>query len=203
MDKIALQLLNERLLHVIDDKDNNHYFEICEVELYLNSEEHPDPYPHKHPDQKLFGHWHFHRTSNKPDASYRSGTFKGVDITLGTDDSYFGILVRSICPVGTNDVISGPCKVVNKILELTGNESICDLTKNQAWKITEHPHLKLVESDLKIIQDDNSKVYYGPRVGLSKHEVDPGDQWRNMKYRYCKKYKGIKHDKRSLSLLNN
>jgi len=38
-------------------------------------------------------HWYFHRYGSK---GYKSGTYKGLDITFGQDSMYGGILIRSI-----------------------------------------------------------------------------------------------------------
>lgn len=54
-----------------------------------------------------------------------------MDICFGNKDGvssigkqYLGYLVRSVVISDTNELIEGPCKVVNKILELTGYASI-------------------------------------------------------------------------------
>src|SRR5579872_5909675 len=126
---IANTLLNKRVL-LIKDKEYN----LCEIEIYLYSEDHPDVYTHCHPDQLSQGNFYFHKASTKKGAKYRSGTFKGVDLTYGCNhhedgkDSkvYCGILIRSILS-SDNELITGPCKVVNHILSQYNVESIDEL----------------------------------------------------------------------------
>jgi hypothetical protein len=53
-----------------------------------------DEYTHCNDDQLKYGYWYFHKF---PNGSYKGGTFKGLDITLGNNkDKYCGILIRSI-----------------------------------------------------------------------------------------------------------
>lgn len=89
---------------------------IAELEFYYNTAVFPDPYPHGDELQRTAGQWcgarqfhpspliatcgnrsvHFCRYFHRTGGTYRSGTFKGLDITIGTDEkNYGGILIRS------------------------------------------------------------------------------------------------------------
>ena len=110
IQEIARSLLTKYVL-VVGDKE----YRLAEIEFYINSDVHNDKYTHGDLNQKQFAKWYFHRY---PNGSYKSGTYKGLDITMGDPDTYFGILIRSIYCAETNEFIDGPCKTVNKILEL-------------------------------------------------------------------------------------
>lgn len=68
--------------------------------------------------QKNLGQWYFHKFGK----SYKSGTYKGLDITFGKGSiAHGGILIRAISqldPPPVNEFIEGPCNCVNKILAL-------------------------------------------------------------------------------------
>jgi len=57
-------------------------YRFCEIEFYIHSESHPDPYSHKAKEQKKFGRWYFHES--------------GLDITFGNEHVYASFLVRGI-----------------------------------------------------------------------------------------------------------
>lgn len=92
---------------------NRKMYRICEIEMYLCSEIHPDEFTHCHENQKSTGSWYFHRYNN---GSYKAGTYKGMDIVIGNESAYFGILIRSIYDCTNDKFISGPCLCVNEIL---------------------------------------------------------------------------------------
>jgi hypothetical protein len=111
---IAVPLLNRIDLLVGGDD-----YRIAEVEAYLHSVDHADPFTHRKPIQRDFGRWYFHRQGE----SYRGGTFKGLDLTLGDGQATLGILIRSI--VAPDDtLIDGPCLVVHHLLSRTGMPSV-------------------------------------------------------------------------------
>src|SRR5579871_4492522 len=137
---------------------NGHHLRICEIEFYLKSKEHPDPYVHDTPDQHTYGNWYFHKTGT---GSYRGGTFKGLDITFGSADIAFGVLIRSVYDSKIG-IIEGPCKSVNRILDLLEVKSIVDFTQGKLLGIS---HDKLMLKELK--EYDSQNVIRGPRIGLS------------------------------------
>jgi len=100
--------------------------ELLEIELYYRSlppsdpaaPSHVDLFAHAHPIQKdSFGRWYWHRQGQRPDASYKGGNYKGLDVTFGPagGGGHGGILIRS---VRTDDgrVIEGSCLVAEEVL---------------------------------------------------------------------------------------
>src|ERR1043165_4334096 len=63
-----------------------------EAEFYYYNDQHPDVFAHRDPLQLHVGRWYFHRTRG----TYRSGSFKGMDLTFGDGKAFGGILIRSI-----------------------------------------------------------------------------------------------------------
>ena len=103
---IANRLLNECAFMVAGAR-----YRIAEVEMYYAGDAHADPFSHRDPLQREAGRWYFHRTGG----TYRGGTFKGLDLTLGDGAAYFGILIRTvISPAGM--VICGPSLTVDLLL---------------------------------------------------------------------------------------
>ncbi|KAF8886942.1 hypothetical protein BD779DRAFT_541824 [Infundibulicybe gibba] len=66
-------------------------FEFLEIEFYLNSGRHKDPFTHGNEEQGVTGRWYFHRASTSGTAGFRGGTRKGFDLTFGpaTKSRYF------------------------------------------------------------------------------------------------------------------
>lgn len=184
LEKIAKSLLSKYVI-VVNEKE----YRISEVEFYVNNEKHNDKYTHGDKNQKTFGKWYFHRY---PNGSYKSGTYKGMDITLGNKDTYFGVLIRSIYDAETDEMIDGPCKTVNKILELNGchdvAEYMADKTDPLSVRATKNFYLKR-KTNLP-----EEQIYKGPRIGLS----DKYPEWKNVQYRFLIKKKYIKKGKADL-----
>lgn len=183
--RIAKALLLKYVLVVNDKKE----FRICEIEFYINNTTHGDQYTHGDVNQKTFGKWYFHRYHGN---CYKSGTYKGLDLTLGNKDTFFGVLIRSIYDIETGEFIEGPCRSVNKILELNGvsdvKEYMMGRTDPLSARSTKNFHLKR-----KSILDDE-QIYMGPRIGLS----DKYPEWKNVNYRFLIKKGMIKKDKSRL-----
>ena len=113
---------------------------LVEVELYFNSPEHPDPFAHCHLEQAVRGHWYFHRVG----ASYRGGSFKGVDLTFGGGEARGGILIRSIEAPGGHFVV-GPSLCVDHLIAETGMSSVAELARaignRPVWDSSSQVHL--------------------------------------------------------------
>jgi hypothetical protein len=152
---IAETLLNRVILLVGGDA-----YRIAEVEGYLYSVDHADPFTHRNPIQHEFGPWYFHRQGE----SYRGGTFKGLDLSLGDGHSTLGFLIRSI--VAPDDtLIGGPCLVVHHLLSRTGMASVKALDEaiagRPAWDAASP--LAMRESRCQ----RSAPVFRTARVGLS------------------------------------
>lgn len=94
-----------------------------EIEFYFTSDNHQDPFTHCHPLQSTFGTWYFHRM-NATTGSYKGGTFKGLDITVGNKNCAGGFLIRSIEKIETNEIICGPSLCVDYIIQQNNSENI-------------------------------------------------------------------------------
>ena len=95
---------------------------IEELELYLFSAAHPDPFAHRDPIQREPGRWYFHRTGR----GYRGGSYKGLDLTFGRRGAYGGVLMRSLRR-DDGELVEGPSLCVDRILACTGKESVAAL----------------------------------------------------------------------------
>ena len=152
---IANQFLNQRALMI-----KGIPYRILEIEMYLHSQDHLDEYTHQHPDQQYSGTFYFHRASVKPVAKYRGGTFKGMDIVLGSHSVYFGVLIRALRDPNHHDII-GPCNVVDHILSQYGVQSISELTGETRLNVSNNIH------DLVLITiNEPSVIYESTRIGL-------------------------------------
>jgi hypothetical protein len=190
---IADILLNKSQLVVKDKR-----FRLCEIEFYYKGKDHEDTYTHCSDDQLEFGRFYFHKFKN---GSYKSGTYKGMDLTFGDkkNNLYCGILIRSMMDIDTNDFIEGPCKCVNKILEIFGFDDV-------AGFMAEGDDRKVIDIYKKkyqlYIQDtatlNKEDIYVGPRVGLS----DKYPDYKLKDYRYATMIKLIKKQKKFTILPN-
>lgn len=211
INEVSIQRIAEAILMkyvlVVGDHKSNKEFRICEIEFYVNNHEHNDKYTHGDPQQKTFGRWYFHRY---PSGAYKSGTYKGLDLTLGysqsqnnieshecNNDTYFGILIRSIYDPDTDEMFDGPCKSVNKILELNNVSDVKEYMQNRKAPLnarsTKNFHLK------RKAKLSNETIYKGPRIGLS----DKYPEWKNIHYRFLIKKDYIKKGKRDLVIYKN
>ena len=88
--EIAHTILNEYVLTI----NHEYKYRIAEIELYFNdSNKHQDTFTHGNKDQAKPGSWYFHKFGS----SYKSGTYKGLDLAFGKDKIAFaGILIRSL-----------------------------------------------------------------------------------------------------------
>lgn len=138
---------------------NGNYCRIAEVEFYRS----PDPFIHGDQEQQMTCNcFYFHRKGG----TYKNGTFKGLDITMGDGVSYGSMLIRSL--MTPDGFIEGPCNVVDYILEQTKKENIQNLLKAISPPSLpvpiyfQNPFLMLVPAEYPEV-----KIYNGPRVGLS------------------------------------
>jgi hypothetical protein len=183
---ISNTLLNYTTLNVL-----NHKFRICEIEMYLKNDEHNDEYVHQRVEQQEFQKFYFHKFTN---GTFKNGTFKGFDITLGDERKYFGILIRSILNLETDEFIEGPCLCVNEILKIFNFHNVKQL----------HDFLKVEQIDIFNeninLQNEihkNEIIYAGPRIGLSDKYLD----FRDRHYRYVIFKDKIKKKRKTLMIL--
>lgn len=189
-ESVARYLLNRCLLVC----EGQQYFRICEIEVYLTSSDHPDPYTHCTWEQLTTGQWYWHRASSSNGSGYRGGTFKGVDLTYGQDingvKSYGGILLRSIFDFHNNRMIAGPCLTVDRLLQCYQVATVGELVASGRQP-------QLIELPEPMV----TPVYSGPRVGLTK-TCDPVRSYFAVQpYRFVIYPHLIKKQKRTLRSL--
>jgi len=186
---LAEQILNCHLLSIYNPNKKEWFnYQFYEIEFYLNSSRHPDPFVHKDKQQLSNSEWYFHKAKANGE-NYKGGTFKGLDFTFGAEGKYGGILIRAIYNLSENEVIEGPCNTVNHILKMTSAETIIDLVdKMNNLKIFENNYLKIIPHKNKLSQE----VYASRRVGL-KEEKDPN--FARAEYRFLTNPSKIKKDR--------
>ena len=158
--KLADILLNKTLLVI-----NDSLYRLRELELYLFTDDHLDHYTHKSNEQAKSCQWYFHKTGS----TYKSGTYKGLDITFGFKDkgkpTFGGILIRGIS--NDIDLITGPCRVVDHILKSTSSASITDLVDKLGESIRSVNNKSILYLQYNDQLEQLGITYAGPRVGLS------------------------------------
>ncbi len=161
------KIFAQYLLNQVEIKINDNTLTIEEIEIYYyNPKEHKDEYTHKNKDQLTNSMWYFHQYHN---GTYKSGTYKGMDITFGTKqlNIYGGALIRSINNSTTNEFITGPCNTVNYILKMTDCKEVEDLVakmSNLDIFNSKNPFYLTVNNKTN---NENNTIFTGPRVGLS------------------------------------
>lgn len=182
---IADIILNNYVLTV---KDTD--FRLYEIEFYKYSKDHADTYTHCHIDQKTYGKFYFHKLKS---GTYKSGTFKGMDLTFGNNDCYYGILIRAMYNTKTKEYIEGPCKCVDALLSIFDFKNVSELMKDKTDLIS------FDDTDIKFHHVPNLEkydVYHGPRIGLTNKYPD----YHTRNYRFVIFQDRIKKLKKSLKL---
>jgi hypothetical protein len=152
----ANYLLNDCVMYIGTQK----YF-LEEVEFYYHADSHKDSYVHQIQDQKTSQQWYFHKYKT---GAYKSGTYKGLDLTFGTTTSFGGILIRAIENATTHEYVIGPCNVVNHILKQLNLEEVQDLVSNMK---SDEAFSDKNPFYLKKEKGVSNTIFKGPRVGLS------------------------------------
>jgi hypothetical protein len=140
-------------------------FRIVEAEFYLFSDDHPDPSTHRDPLQKTLGRWYFHRSGG----AYRSGSFKGLDLTFGDGSAFGGILLRGL-EAGGGGLVDGPSLLVDRLLSATGRATVAELDAalgtREAWDPASPLRLEHGPAD-KADPAGPPPLYRTARVGLT------------------------------------
>jgi hypothetical protein len=114
-NKIADELINESRI-VVNEKE---YYRICMVEFYLHGDKHPDKTCHHHEIQKEFGKWYVHRAGGGEKKGNEYSTYTqtfGVDLCLGDNANYFGVLIKGIKKNGSGELLT-QIKTLNTFLD--------------------------------------------------------------------------------------
>jgi len=190
----AMRQTAEYLLTGVHVKAFGQSIRLLEIEFYLRSESHPDPFTHCHPIQKQLGCWYLHRVGN----GYRGGSFKGLDLTFGNRDYHGGVLIRSI--QAGEKVVSGPSKSVDHLLRLANLDQVRDLDDRigEISALDETNPVHLVTTELK-----EETVYSSARVGLAFRGLDApetGEAYFLRRYRFLREPRAIKKGRVQLIL---
>jgi 3-methyladenine DNA glycosylase Mpg len=193
-----MDLAKQILLNYFIKTPKNTY-KITEVEMYLCSKEHNDQYTHCNGQQAKYNRFYAHKYAN---GTYKSGTWKGLDLCFGKNGAYCGYLIRSIALLNeNNDVetfIEGPCKSVNTILNDFDTKTFSEFNNKlqDEYKTSiENIDIFDTESVLHIVSKEyNANIYSGKRIGLS----NDYPEFRDRSYRFCMHPEFIKKDKRAL-----
>lgn len=163
---LADYLLNNVVLLIKGDE-----YRLGEIEFYYTTTEesssHKDPFTHQTKLQKTLGQWYFHQN---PNGSYKSGTYKGLDFTIGDGDFAFGgVLIRTIQNLKNQSIIEGPCLVVNHILEKHGLKE----SKEFVEKFFKDEN-SILNKELCLVEKKGTKtkLYKSGRVGLTLKKSD-------------------------------
>jgi hypothetical protein len=186
-DRIAQEVLNGCRLVVARQR-----YRFTEIEFYYFADIHADSFTHRDPLQREHCRWYFHRTGGV----YRSGSFKGMDLTFGDGQAMGGILIRGL-ETPTGDLVDGPSLLVDHLLDATAAGTVAALDKaiagRSAWDADNPLRLEAVPPD------DPVPVYRCGRVGLSLKRATPerGDMPRFLMrpYRYLTEPRRIKKGK--------
>ena len=194
LKEVVNNFLNAQVLVLnLTDTSPKIEFRLTEIEFYLYSVTHPDPYTHRAEEQKYKNRFYFHKFSN---GTFKSGTWKGLDICLGNGDSYFGALIRSITDIGTGRPIEGPCLTVNRILDHFGSGNVREFIDKvfggkldfDIYDESKPVHLRRSSG----LQQET--IFTGPRIGLS----NKWPEFRDRHYRFCIYRDRLKKKKTSL-----
>jgi 3-methyladenine DNA glycosylase Mpg len=147
---------------------------VVEVERYPAA----DPFAHGHPLQRPADRWYFHRVG----AGYRGGSFKGLDVTAGDGVNPEGLLLRAVeHPDGSRT--DGPSRLVDRLLRLTGCETVAalDARLGSVWDETAPVFLRRVGPPARVVR--SARV----GLGLKRFRPEPGHpavQWLAAPERY-------------------
>uniref|UniRef100_A0A7S4L8T2 Uncharacterized protein n=1 Tax=Paramoeba aestuarina TaxID=180227 RepID=A0A7S4L8T2_9EUKA len=170
---LDVSVLSSLILQGFEVYINKKLHTILEVELYVTSDAHPDPFTHCNEVQKQGGKWYFHRSgTGGGNTGYRGGSFKGLDIAIGGEGRVGGCLIRTIRRESDKHVITGPSKTVDHILETCGAKNIQEFVDDTCGgdiDIATCPLLNVKISDSWDPKNLPKKdpVFVSPRFGLN------------------------------------
>ena len=176
-DRIAAQLLCSTRLDVAGAPHR-----LTEIEFYYyDARHHPDPFTHRDPVQFGIGRWYFHKTGG----TYRGGSFKGIDLTFGSEGASGGVLIRGLeRPDGT--LVDGPSLCVDHLVAASGHTTVAALDAaiagRLAWDISSKNPLPLRETEA-----ESRTLLSTARIGLAlrRSKPDPeGPRYVVRRYRH-------------------
>ncbi|MCU0657732.1 MAG: helix-turn-helix domain-containing protein [Polyangiaceae bacterium] len=170
---------------------------LTEIEFYLNGLCHKDTFTHGDPMQKRGGFWYFHRTAGQ----YRGGTYKGLDLAIGNEQLFGGVLIRGVEQLEPLPrLLDGPCVCVDHLLALNGAPSIEQLVGRFDVRL-DRPEAGDSPLFLEAAASPRSQpVFACPRVGLTLKRSAGEDRQRFLvrPYRFLSEPRAIKKGKPNL-----
>ncbi|KAI9447875.1 hypothetical protein H4582DRAFT_2068459 [Lactarius indigo] len=199
-DKIAEHLFQRSYLVCYSTKRDGSpkwvLYEFLEFEFYMiKAGCHPDPYTHDEAEQRLPGVWYFHRVpryNGKAAAGYRSGSRKGLDLTIGTPDTPASSDLSPPIPVRG---VSGPSLLVDELLRCSGSPDITELVTEKwfgeisAFRPPPSENPASIPAALFIGSKQthtSSQIYKSSRIGIDLSNTSSSD--RRLQY-VCKPYR--------------
>ncbi|MCG9910491.1 MAG: hypothetical protein MH137_04240 [Flavobacteriales bacterium] len=148
-DKIAELLMNSICLEV-----GRSLYRIIEIEFYYNDKNgHNDPYVHNDDMQLSAGMWYFNGM--------------GLDITIGGDNVFGGILIRGIRTIEEKPkYISGPSNVLKELFSKIGD--VFSFEKMEGGLMG----MALREVDSNDFKYEATKLFKSKRIGLTRKPED-------------------------------
>lgn len=132
-----------------------------EVEFYVTTANHDDPFTHGDEMQREFARWYHHRTGGE----YRGGTYKGLDLAFGRDDTYAGMLIRGVeSTEPPAKLLDGPCVCVDHLLSLVKHGSVPSFVDSYDRAVDGKDS---APSYLEVGDESALPLYRSARVGLS------------------------------------
>jgi hypothetical protein len=181
-EPIAKILLNKCLLNSETGK-----FRIVEIEFYLNTEKHNDTIIRNNERQKEFGEWYVHRRSKSKDGEFAANQESvGIDLTLGSPNQAFGVLLRALQNTATGETNeSGPVRTLNTLYPEKNKYNISEDKsdyKEYSKKVESHKYGAFDNPGvLYLIFDDalpQKKIKWEPRTIASINENKHPDWWK-------------------------
>lgn len=172
-------------------------FLVIELEIYsYYPKHHEDYYTYRSKYRLKHNEFYFRRDQNR---IIEEGRSSGLEICFGNADKkkYYGILIRTLQNLHTEEIIEGPHNVMNEILRLNQFETVSDLVaaikENSSFNIRKCKYVELKKMPNYVKRD----LVYGPRIGL--HGID--GVWKYIDYRIVSKIDGrvpVKKKRRKL-----
>eukprot|EP01137_Pigoraptor_chileana_P025635 Opistho-2@95390 len=174
---------------------------ICEIEFYVNTEEHADVQCHCEDLQLSAGHWYFHRKG----APFRTGTSQGVDITCGgpgmdgdAKQWYGGINVRSIQQLSDGKLICGPSLCVDHMIKTAGVSKTGDLVGTRGLIDDTDAVVHIVPDRGGVLSP--ARIHSSPRIGLTLKALRDPERYIMRPYRFLIMPDRLKKGKQHLML---
>lgn len=158
---------------------------LVEIEAFYHGPGHPDPFAHRDPRQVRPDLWYFHRTGG----TLRGGSFKGLDLTFGSENVFAGILFRGLeCP--DSHIVDGPSLLVDYLVRTAGFDALTPFEAAVADRAASDSEnlLRLREAD-----DLVRPVFSTARVGLTlRRHPEAAVPWLAARYRYLTRPRATK-----------